>query len=59
MTDSGSKCTLGKFVGVTQVSAAAGPLEGQNAIEQDLDKLEKWVQVKLMQLYKAKCWHCT
>lgn len=44
---------------VTQRRGAAGTLEGHNDIQQDLDKLVKWVYGKLKQLNKAKCWHCT
>jgi len=53
--DSGTECTLSKFASNSKLCCVVNMVEGRDAIQRNLNRLENWPCVNLMKFNKAKC----
>ncbi|GAB0183487.1 cAMP-dependent protein kinase inhibitor alpha [Grus japonensis] len=57
--ESGMECTFSKFADDTKLCGTVNMLEGRDAIQRDLDRLEKWARENHMKFNKANARSCT
>jgi len=53
--DSEIECTLSKLSNDTNLCGVVSMLEGTDATQRDLDRLERWARENLMKFNKTKC----
>ncbi|GAB0176439.1 cAMP-dependent protein kinase inhibitor alpha [Grus japonensis] len=52
--DSGIECTLSKFANDIKLCGVVDMLEGRDAIQRDLDRLQRWARANRVKFNKAK-----
>jgi len=52
--DAGVECTINKFAADTELGGAVDSLEGEEALQRDLDRLEHWAVINSTKLNKNK-----
>ena len=57
-SDNGIKCTHNKVADNSKLNSAVNTPDGREAIQRDLDRLEKWVHVNLMRFKRPGARHC-